>query len=184
MQVSFQSLSDLKYSISVLRQLLSYHSCQTINQDSVISYYYQYEMDSSKTMYEYLMHDHIISIASKSYQDAMMINLCARCIVDGHCGTLLNYIEKDCSLEQLYNNIITSDELSEYDGYMSSTYKPIRKECYPAYEQYVDVLNLKRKRKPYTFTIAKCSKILNKTNIAWLLNLPTGRRLENIVKEI
>ena len=94
-------------------------------------YYYQYEMDSAQTEYESMMSRHIIYIIAGSYEEAMIINVLLRIIIDGRTYSLLNYCshedENDVAVKitDFFQNIYKSKYMKEYEGYVSYKIKKI-----------------------------------------------------------
>ncbi len=102
------------------------------NEENNSHYYYQYEFDSSNTIYEDMMGNHCITINANSLKEANILNVILRCIIDGHLGSLMNYMVNDdgddleeMSVNDYFNNILKSKNLKNYKNYKSKTLKNI-----------------------------------------------------------
>jgi len=122
--------NDLKYTFSVFHWYLTNHLFSNKGNDK---YYSQYECDSNQTTYEALMHIGAISIRAKSYEEAMVLNIILRTIIDGYCGGMLFAIEDEDENEPIDNKTLKmffeviekSDSMSFYKNY--KRYTPFKK---------------------------------------------------------
>jgi len=126
-------------------------------------YYYQYEMDSSQTLYEYLMNNNAIAISARSYKEAMVLNAILRTIIDGHTYSLECYTEDadiDVPSNSFFECIEKSDSMKQYKGFISSTLKKIKPLTYLNKHT-----NVKHFSSPYIFNMENIKKLINDSTL-------------------
>lgn len=123
--------NNLAYACDIFHYYISHYEFP----DGDLKYYYQYEFDSSQTIYERMMGGHCISIAARSLGEANIINVILHCIIDGHTGAIQEYIDDDdnddddtiiLSDKEFFTKIYNSKDISNYSDYVSDCAKDIR----------------------------------------------------------
>ena len=150
---------DHCYALKLFHEILSnYTQCK----ENVPEFYYQYEFDSQKTTYEWLMDTHYIAISAHSYGEAMILNFLLRFIIDGQCGSLTLYqddYDNDTTTDQFVNFISNQTDLNQWNDYKSQVPKSVK-------IQYFSKMCKKlgfeiKKKKYYVFTLENVLKLLN-----------------------
>ena len=120
-----------EYEYGLFRDLLKSLNIKT---DLPVQFYYQYEYDSNETTYEQLMGKHLIAIKAHSLEEANVLNVILRVIIDYHGGSLHMFTSDDndnpiqnLTEEEFFNSIKNNGNLTIYEGYVSDTLKPISK---------------------------------------------------------
>lgn len=97
--------------------------------DDKQKYYYQYEDDSSQTVFERLMDTHSIAIKAGSLNEAKLLAIVLRVIIDGNTNALLLSNLSDDQDEFTYNEYFTllckDSRLEEYKEYCTDKLKPV-----------------------------------------------------------
>lgn len=155
----------LEYSVPILIQLLKYHGDKT-DQTKL----YKQIDPNQDSLYNILMHDGIISIQGNDDNDAKILGVIIRCLIDGETGWLSKYIKYRTTLPQLYNDIITNNIVNESDKQLKFTY-------YTRYKDYIDVIKLSIYRQSYVFDRKLIIRMLNKRNIKWIMAKSDAERI-------
>lgn len=156
-----EKLEDFDYVCDIFHEYISMAQFP----DGDLRYWYQYEFDSNLTTYEQMMDKQCIVIAAKSLEEANILNAILRCIIDGHSGSLNKYLNEEedetgVSIETFFQNIMDSDVMSNYRGYVSVYPKEIINHS----------INIGRLRNGEKFGITIDDvRIFNKDNILLLL---------------
>jgi hypothetical protein len=149
-------------------------------------YYYQYEFDSNQTPYEKLADNNLIAIKACSLEEANVLNIILRVVIDGHGGWLHSFTsdEDDETIpnlteEAFFNSIKKGESLTMYEGYVSDELKPMK-------NKNIDICffsKVNRKDKIINFNF-KNVKVFDYTEVEKLLHNidESDNRLLNILK--
>lgn len=171
---------DLSYAMNIVIKLCEYHN-EKLKVHSTPKFYYRYEEDEQKTLYEEMMDDHLITIQANDDDEALIIDLVIRILIDGHIGLFSYYVDTmsdyKFTIDQLYDRIITTKMMSKYPDYVNESMKPLREHCLVKYEELFGFINIVLIKKPIIFNMPMINKIIKRKTIKWLINKDTQRRI-------
>jgi hypothetical protein len=175
---------DLTYAMNVVIQLCQHHN-EKLKAHREDKFYYRYEDDEQKTLYEEMMNDHLITIRANDDQEALIIDLVVRIIIDGHIGLFSFYtdtLQNDrFTIDQLYDRIASTKMMCKYPGYVSEKAKPLREHCLVKYEELFGFINIVLIKKPIIFDMIIINKIVKRKTIKWLIKKEDQRRINLIL---
>lgn len=121
-------MHDADYVLPLLNSYI--HNFSDDKNNSEYAYYYQYECDNNKTIFETLMYFHLISIKARSLEEASYLSYVLRCLIDRN-FYILDYLYEDDSpsIHDSCKKIADTDLMSQYGGYRSKF--PLGIECSP-----------------------------------------------------